>query len=265
MNLRGHEIVLGFLLATAIWAVVLTLTLSPNGLVGLLWTVSKLLNDAGVAVGAIATIAIAVFTWTLKKSTDRLWKAGDNQFRFAKETADRQAAEIHEQLRLTRENIEFARLEFNATHRPKLVIREARMLPPTPGHNTAGVRFVVANAGSSVADVVESHVELEFNEAVILLPLQTVEHGNAIGSIRLRPGDSRIREYGSNIGWAQYTNEQNRQLYAVETTPTKIWLRGFIVYLDNNRIRRRMAFCRGYDFNARRFRAGDDPEYEYSD
>jgi hypothetical protein len=67
MNLRGHEIVLGFLLATAIWVVALTLTLSPTGSAGL-WTVFKVFNDAGVAIGALATVAIAWFTWTLKKA-----------------------------------------------------------------------------------------------------------------------------------------------------------------------------------------------------
>jgi hypothetical protein len=190
---------------------------------------------------------------------------GRQQFKFAKETADRQALEIHEQLRLTRENIEFARLEFNATHRPRLVVREAHMLIPTGRAPTAGVRFIVANTGEGVADVVESFVILEFNELAILLPLQPPEHSNSIGPIRIEPGQGVEGEFGSTVNFPQYTNEQNRHLnHPGEPTP-KIWLRGFIVYLDNNRIRRRMAFCRGYDFKAKRFRAGDDPNYEYSD
>ena len=216
-------------------------------------------------VTAIATVFIGLFTYTLKQATDKLWKAGDEQFRLAKETADRQAGEIQEQLRLTRENVEFARLEFNATHRPRLVIREAHMLIPTGRDPTAGVRFIVANAGEGGADVVESFVILEFNESAILLPLQPPEHSNSIGPIQIEPGQGIEREFGSAINFPQYTNEQNRHLnHPGEPTP-KIWLRGFIVYLDNNRIRRRMAFCRGYDFKAKRFRAGDDPNYEYSD
>jgi hypothetical protein len=214
---------------------------------------------------ALATIAIAAFTLTLKLSTDKLWKAGDDQFRLAKETADRQAVEIREQLRLTRESLEFARLEFNATHRPKLVVRETHMLIPTGRSPTAGVRLIVANAGSGVADIVESFVILEFNDSAILLPLQPPDHSNSVGSVRIAPGEGIEREFGSNINFPEYTNEQNRQRnYPGESTP-KIWLRGFIVYLDNNRIRRRTAFCRGYDFKASRFRAGDDPNYEYSD
>jgi hypothetical protein len=37
---------------------------------------------------ALATIAIAVFTYTLKRSTDKLWAAGERQIAVAKEAAD---------------------------------------------------------------------------------------------------------------------------------------------------------------------------------
>jgi hypothetical protein len=211
------------------------------------------------------TAVLAAATVGLGTATVGLYFASERQLSLAKETADRQAAEIQKQLRLTREYIEFARLEFNATHRPHLVIRETHMLIPTGRNPTAGVRFIVANAGSGAADVIASFVILEFNDAAILLPLQPPDHSNSIGPIRIEPGESVEREFGSNINFPQYTNEQNRQRNHPGEPIPKIWLRGFIAYLDNNRIRRRMAFCRGYDFKASRFRAGDDPNYEYSD
>lgn len=76
-----------------------------------------------------------------------------------------------------------------------------------------------------------------------------------------------MSEFGSNINFPLYSKEETRQrAFPIDRDVTpKIWLREFIVYLDNNRTRRRMSFCRGYDFRANRFRAGDDPNYEYSD
>jgi hypothetical protein len=223
------------------------------------------LDYHGEAVTGVFTIVLALFTAALWHSTDKMWDASERQFRLAKETGDRQAREIQEQLRLTRENIEFARLEFNAAHRPQLVIRESHILIPTGRSPAAGVRFLVANAGSGPADIVESFVILEFNDTATLLPLQPPDHSNSIGPIRIEPGNSIEREFGSNINFPMYTNEQGRHMAHPGNVTPRIWLRGFIVYLDNNRVRRRMAFCRGYDFKDRRFRAGDDPNYEYSD
>ena len=41
----------------------------------------KFIDASGAAITALATIAIAAFTWTLKKATDRLWDAGEKQLR----------------------------------------------------------------------------------------------------------------------------------------------------------------------------------------
>jgi hypothetical protein len=56
----------------------------------LLIQVFKTLNDYGVAITALATIAIGIFTFTLKMSTDRLWEAGEKQRRLYEDTAERQ-------------------------------------------------------------------------------------------------------------------------------------------------------------------------------
>jgi hypothetical protein len=52
--------------------------------------VAKTLNDYGVAITALATVAIGVFTLTLKLSTDRLWEAGEKSRVLSEETAKRQ-------------------------------------------------------------------------------------------------------------------------------------------------------------------------------
>jgi hypothetical protein len=50
--------------------------------------VQAFLDFIGVAITALATIAIAWFTLTLRQSTDRLWKAGDDQLKEIKRSAD---------------------------------------------------------------------------------------------------------------------------------------------------------------------------------
>src|ERR1700736_3974040 len=52
--------------------------------------IAKTLNYYGVAITAVATVAIGLFTLTLKLSTDRLWKAGEEQRWLYEDTAERQ-------------------------------------------------------------------------------------------------------------------------------------------------------------------------------
>ena len=166
---------------------------------------------------------------------------------------------------LTRESINLARAEFTATQRPKLVIRELHMFLPTRLHPNTGARFVIANSGTGVGRVVESHVELQFLDNAVLLPLQPTEGQNPIGSREINPGAHIYHEVDSHITFPAYQNELNRQVHSTAETVTKIWLRGFVIYEDNNGVRRRTSFCRGYDFKTRRFRMGTDPDYEYAD
>jgi hypothetical protein len=49
--------------------------------------ISNFLNDYGVAISALATIAIAYFTFTLKHATDKLWLAGETQASVTREVA----------------------------------------------------------------------------------------------------------------------------------------------------------------------------------
>jgi hypothetical protein len=48
----------------------------------------KILDALGVAITALATIAIAWFTLSLRRSTDKLWEAGERQIALARESAD---------------------------------------------------------------------------------------------------------------------------------------------------------------------------------
>ncbi len=55
--------------------------------------VIQLLDKLGAVITALATIAITIFTFTLKRATDKLWTAGENQLRHAQ--AEAEAADFH--------------------------------------------------------------------------------------------------------------------------------------------------------------------------
>jgi hypothetical protein len=107
---RVPEIVLGFLLATAIWLIIFVLQIDTSSryqicetnqytgkeqctphhiLYVVIWYLSYLINATSVT--AAATIAIAYFTLNLKRSTDKLFEAGERQIGVALKAA--QAAE----------------------------------------------------------------------------------------------------------------------------------------------------------------------------
>jgi hypothetical protein len=67
------------------------------------WKIGESLSDSAF-VAALATIAIAYFTLTLKRSTDRLWEAGKTQ------------------AQLTRDSVDLARREFEYTFRARVSI-----------------------------------------------------------------------------------------------------------------------------------------------
>ncbi len=105
------EIALGFLFATALWVAVLLLITDPqtyhqiceydqnatehctphNLLYVIGWYVSYAVNAGTIT--AVATAAIAWFTLTLKRSTDKLWAAGERQLEVIQDNAAQQSAD----------------------------------------------------------------------------------------------------------------------------------------------------------------------------
>ena len=56
----------------------------------------EIINFYGPLIAALGTIAIAIFTYTLKQSTDKLWIAGENQLIASREIAARQSRDMQE-------------------------------------------------------------------------------------------------------------------------------------------------------------------------
>lgn len=91
------------------------------------WYTGGIFTSATIT--AIATGFIAWFTWTLKRSTDRLWKTSDDQIRLARD-------------------------DFNATHRPWIPITDAKLnfgLVWSKGNAIISISISCKNTGSSPA------------------------------------------------------------------------------------------------------------------
>jgi hypothetical protein len=190
------------------------------------------------AVTAAATIVLAILTLVLAVSTVFLWLA-------------------------TRGTLKLARAEFNASHRPKLIVRELMLLRGAGLEPTADVRYVIANIGDGPAEIVESYLICQLVSDGTLSPLQPIEGANPIGRETINPGAHIFREETSNFSHRSiainYMKSQHGQIH------DHFFFRGFIIYQDRMGIRRRTAFSRAYDPEARRFRLSDDPDYEYAD
>jgi hypothetical protein len=65
----------------------------------LLVKVGQTLDALSVAITALATIAIAWFTWSLRRSTDKLWDAGERQLKLLADTSAAQSRDMQESIR----------------------------------------------------------------------------------------------------------------------------------------------------------------------
>ena len=100
----------------------------------------EILEAHNGAITAIATGFIGWFTYTLWRSSEKMWVA----------TAD--------QVRITNTALQLAREEFNATHRPKLRVR--RMKPHLTAGTLVRVQYVIVNVGETTATIKRHDITL---------------------------------------------------------------------------------------------------------
>lgn len=202
------------------------------------------------AVTAIATIIIAAFTVILAFVTRR-------------------------QALLTREVIKLSRNEFTATHRPKLKVRHVRLREsvalPTAffnhGEDIDG-SIVVVNVGGTKAKIVDSRYRIFFSQESVL-PISTpydrdyqtlfeIGHSLDVGESRTAPIVDKVIMKPAPPGI-------DVELRQFERGRWKLYVMGWIRYQDEVGADRFMGFCRLRNNEDGRFRAVDDPDYEYED
>jgi hypothetical protein len=194
----------------------------------------EIVNYYGALITALATVAIAGFTYTLKQSTDNLWSAGERQLKLAED-------------------------EFKATHRAKVRVRRINLQGNRNDFN--GFIFYLANTGDSDANI-----------RTIGCGMARKETGAWLGDQPPNPQASVIipQQPGLPMGPARpflfVVAVDNDARAAVRDGLQELFVIGEIEYSDNSGIIRNTGFCWVYDRRIRDFRKSkEDKEYNYED
>jgi hypothetical protein len=180
--LKRYPIAVGFLLATAIWAVYLVLqsnasayhqiceanqytgkeSCSPHHIPYVVaWYIGYWFDKASPVITALATVAVAAFTWTLYKSSEALGSISGK----TAEIAEKQIAISALQTDIQKKQHAVGRLQFLAEHRPRLRIRHVCLTADMNAPGTVSVYrtgdiidggLSVVNVGGSSATVLRS-------------------------------------------------------------------------------------------------------------
>jgi hypothetical protein len=179
-----------------------------------------------------ATAFIARYTFTLKKSTDRLWEAGNDQFKLARE-------------------------EFISTHRPKIIVWSLDFGGDANGDEPIPATFRYVNSGDSPA------VITAFGSRFMRLSEPAIPSGLQFNHQEIDPPI----EVESGMHGFRLTEET---LSPDEIVQSGIWdtdklvCVGYVLYRDRNGTRRQVGFCREFDAKTGRWIPLKDDEYEYS-
>lgn len=226
------------------------------------WRLAAAADHWSALVTAIATGFVAWFTWTLWRSSEKMWEA-------TKISAD-----------ASTKATKTAQAEFVATHRPKIRVRNIVIDPPksadcvelelfAEGYPVRG-QLEIANVGGSRADILDGHCMVYWSSEG--LPMRRPYEG-AVDNLRAQ---ERSLLSGQSTT-ARFRSDRTMEPNIARTFTTQVirgftlYVMGWVTYADRNQDVRRTCFCREYRrietnaFATPRFFAVDDPDYEYEE
>ena len=167
------------------------------------------------AATAVATVFIALFTFTLWWSTKGMLEA-------------------------TKTAVDLARAEFISTHRPKIRLRRIKPILPLKASECVEALIEAANIGDTKATIFEIGVDIyianqPFNARPAPIPILMVEPGKQ-ANINVRGGQRLTQSQIANLGTGQ-----------------RLRILGIINYRDDNGTIRTTSFARQYEPNLSRF------------
>jgi hypothetical protein len=180
----------------------------------------------------------------------------------------KQVSLARDQIKQAGDEFQLAQKEFIATHRPKLILRDAFSLITDPLESKISVTYTVTNVGASDCWMTECHLGIELvSELKYPLFVMTPDmvYPSAVPFIgRISAGESkRFTFVDPKQGWEQ---SYRQKWPAIEAG---VHFVGHIIYIDapGSSIRRQMAFRRKYNIETQRFHRIwiTDNEHEYSD
>jgi len=253
------------------------------------------------AILSFATIILAGFTW-------KLWSATVELGRDAKATSARQATQMQRSLDLSERQLRIegaqtdiiekqhavGRLQYFATHRPKIRVRNVVIKNPIPIHASApktlfvkgqpiSGQFYIANIGGSEAVItgIGCWVIARYHQNAKredFLPMERPYEGEApnifsggdttklmVGGSMPIPftGDAQMNDVAVN----QFNLKRQTTLLTSEGW-WHLYVMGYIEYFDiieTNSTYRRTAFCREFDPIGERFIKVANEDYEYEE
>ena len=167
------------------------------------------------------------------------------------------------QLKKLGESIALARDEFNATHRPELIVREIVWIQR--GGGMRAIEFTVVNRGRNSCKIVESAFVLTSGD----LGGRSVrpEGKNEIGPASFAPGQFLpfIHELSSDEEMEDGFIEPTVDAAFQAGSMSQCFFRGTIIYEDGVKIRRRYVFTRVCNSRNNNFVSTEHPADEYTD
>ncbi|MES1974201.1 MAG: hypothetical protein V4472_17210 [Pseudomonadota bacterium] len=230
------------------------------------------LDDHNGFVACLAGVAVAIFTGVLWRSTEKLWSSSERQIGLVKEAGDlaeRQLALAARQTDILEKQHEIGRMQFLATHRPKIILREAFVGSVVSGQQIDAL-FSLANIGETAGTITNSYVALEVvDESTERLFLHgSIEQHSDLGIVRLAPGQQQIFAYPHGNAPRWHPINFGKMPGGQGGRRKTIHLTGQILYVDELGVPRRTAFRRVLKPERQRFyRLPNDyePDLDYAD
>jgi hypothetical protein len=162
------------------------------------------------------------------------------------------------------QQIKLGRDEFNATHRPVLIVRDVSYVDDV-------IQYLLINSGTGPATIVESWILVEFpNDERNVRNIWPAGH-DSLGKLVLAPGEPRLLTYTPTEEERLHLNEE-RFLNSVPSAERlgrlsrygHLHFTGAIPYQDPSGARRLSVFRRIYS-RSRGFQRPRNPDHEYAD
>jgi hypothetical protein len=158
----------------------------------LLIRIGQALDALGVAITALATIAIAWFTWSLWRSTDKLWIAGERQIELARETSATQSRDMQASIAASNRSAAAAERALTDLERPWIFVFGARLGERAHETDDWFVEYTVANYGKMPAIIEQANTGFEVsNRGEPPFPLECAEDHSLVIAPILAAGEPR--------------------------------------------------------------------------
>jgi hypothetical protein len=204
------------------------------------------------------TLGLAVYTALLYRATVKLGKGADDAAKKQADIAETQIALEAKQTDLAEKQHGLQRLQFLATHRPRVILREAYAVRDNGQPLKAS--YVLANTGGSDATIHESKFQLRHEPVTSIRRVPDCNNSMDIPTCTISLGAHLAGDHvSSEVG------ELWGMPFEIQTGGWAIYFSGHIVYEDANGILRHLAFYRVLNEETGRFVPINDPQLEYGD